>query len=107
MSKIKCKYKFKNAEKFNGNAYCTCHNELCKDIAFCCNDNCQIYEDFKLLKRAEQKLKRIESVATDLLSLTNEYDNCYFKDRCNKCDKVCQYRFVDKILQIIEGEENV
>lgn len=69
-------------------------------------ENCPIKEHFKQLKRAEQKLEMIKYIATDLLSLTNEYDNCYHKDNCRKCDKVCQYRFVDKILQIIEGEEN-
>lgn len=68
-----------------------------------CENNPNCY--FKQRKRAEQKLKRIESVATDLLSLTNEYGDCYYKDECNKCDRVCQYRLVDKILQIIEGEE--
>lgn len=82
------------------------HDEVltCSDYEPC-EDNPYCY--FKQLKRAEQKLKRIESVATDLLSLTNEYDNCYHKDNCSRCDKVCQYRFVNKILQIIEGEENV
>lgn len=71
MSKIKCKYKFKNAEKFNGKAYCTCHNELCEDIAFCCDNNCQIYEDYKQLHAKEQEckkykrtLKKIEKIAS-------------------------------------------
>lgn len=69
-----------------------------------CRENPNCY--FKQLKRAEQKLEKTKDIATDLLSLTNEYDNCYYKDKCNKCDKECQYKFVDKILQIIEGKEN-
>lgn len=94
-------------DKNNGLHICCCddiRDEKTPFMLFCSNNpNC----NFKQLKRAEQKLKTIESVATDLLSLTNEFDNCYHKDECKKCDRVCQYRFVDKILQIIEGEENV
>lgn len=92
MSKIKCKYKFKNAEKFNGKAYCTCHNELCEDIAFCCDNNCQIYEDFKLLKRAEQKLEEIKDIVVPIKK------NTCFGQYCGA---------IDWILQIIEDKENV
>lgn len=92
MSKIKCKYKFKNAEKFNGNAYCTCHNELCEDIAFCCDDNCQIYEDFKLLKRAEQKLEKVKEYC-------NKYQMEYIVNNGVQL-------LTTRILQIIGDEEN-
>lgn len=92
MSKIKCKYKFKNAEKFNGKAYCTCHNELCKNIAFCCDNNCQIYEDYKQLKRAEQKLEKVKEYC-------NKYQMEYIVNNGVQL-------LTTRILQIIEGEEN-
>lgn len=60
-----CKYKFQNAEKFNGKAYCTCLNKLCEDIAFCCENNCQVYEDFKQLQLKEQE---IDTLKTQLLA---------------------------------------
>lgn len=87
---------------------------FCKFTTICRNENigcvvcprCKNVVDcyFKQLKRTEQKLEKIKDIATDLLPLTNEYDNCYYKDNCNKCDKECQYKFVDKMLQIIEGK---
>lgn len=82
---------------YDSNQYWECDPFICH-----CEELPNCY--FKQLKRAEQKLEKIKDIATDLLSLTNEYDNCYHKDKCSKCDKECQYRFVDKILQIIEGE---
>lgn len=54
--------------------------------------------------RRNFKLDRIKNIAKKLLPLTNEYDNCYYKDKCLDCDKGCQYRAVEAILQIIEGE---
>ena len=88
-----------------------CYSDMTETYSNCNpkEEQCYFYVTSieKQLKRAEQKLKAIESVATDLLSLTNEYDNCYHKDECNKCDRVCQYRFVDNILQIVEGENDV
>lgn len=43
-----CKYKFQDKEKFDGKPYCTCFCELCEDLPPC-DDNCQIYEDYKRL----------------------------------------------------------
>lgn len=51
---IKCKYKFQDKEKFDGKTYCTCFCELCEDLPLC-DDNCQIYEDFKQLVRKTQE----------------------------------------------------
>ena len=62
MSKIECKYKFHDAEKFDGKPYCTLQNELCEDISFACDTNCQIYEDQKILEEAEKLFKQIKNV---------------------------------------------
>lgn len=55
---IKCKYKFQDAEKFGGKEYCTCHNELCEDISFACDKNCQIYEDYKQLENLKDGFRK-------------------------------------------------
>lgn len=68
---MKCKYKFQNPEKFDGKPYCMLFNELCKDLSFVCDKNCQVYEDNKQLekfKKANEKknefLKKIGIYAT-------------------------------------------
>ena len=55
-------------------------------------------------KRLENKLEDIKNIVKTLLPLTNEYDNCYYKGHCKICHKQieCQYRLVEKILEIIE-----
>ena len=58
---IKCKYKFQDKEKFNGEEYCTCHNEVCKNLSFACPDNCQIYEDYKELQNKKEELDYLAS----------------------------------------------
>lgn len=65
------------------------------DEEYCINPNCY----FKQLKRAEQKLEKIKDIIYDK-------ESCYKPGKCSKCLKKCQYQIVDKILQIIEGEEN-
>ena len=56
-------------------------------------------------KRLENKLKEIKNIVETLLPLTNEYDNCYYKEHCKICHKQmeCQYRLVEKILEILES----
>lgn len=56
-------------------------------------------------KRLENKLKAIKNIVKTLLPLTNEYDNCYCKEHCKICHKQneCQYRLVEKILEILES----
>lgn len=56
---IKCKYKFQDKEKFDGKTYCTCFCELCEDLPLC-DDNCQIYEDFKQLSRKTQECEELK-----------------------------------------------
>lgn len=55
----KCKYKFKDKDKFDGKEYCTLFNELCHDVSFVCDKNCQIYEDYKKLVKANKLLDYI------------------------------------------------
>lgn len=57
---IDCKYKFQNNEKFEGKPYCTLHNELCEDLSFACDDNCQIYDDYKQLARKTQECEKLK-----------------------------------------------
>lgn len=58
---------------------------------------------YKEYLKLDNKLNEIYKIANTLITLTNEYDNCYHKDRCNKCKdrKECQYYQVEKILNII------
>lgn len=58
-----------------------------------------------LAEMKDQKLKEIKELAEELIPLTEEYDNCYYKDKCNTCKHArdCQYNKVEKILNAIEG----
>lgn len=62
---IKCKYKFQDKEKFDGKTYCTCFCELCEDLPPC-DDNCQIYEDFKQLTLKTQECEELKEEYTEL-----------------------------------------
>lgn len=66
IEKTKCKYKFKHKDKFNGKEYCTLHNELCEDLSFVCDKNCQVYEDYKELEKYKQKSKDVIGILTRL-----------------------------------------
>ena len=57
---IMCKYKFQDKEKFDGKPYCICFNELCEDLFFVCDHNCQIYEDDKQLARKTQECEELK-----------------------------------------------
>lgn len=58
MSKIECKYKYQDPEKFNGKPYCLLHNELCEDLSFACDKNCQVYEDYKELAEYKDSIEK-------------------------------------------------
>lgn len=51
----------------------------------------------------KQTLTEIKEIAEILAPMTDEYDNCYYKDRCSKCEVKddCQYIKVEQILQKI------
>lgn len=59
---------------------------------------------YKEYLKLDNKLNEIYKIADTLIILTNEYDNCYHKDRCNKCKdrEECQYYQAEKILNIIK-----
>ena len=73
--RIICKYKFQDKEKFDGKPYCTCFNELCEDLTFVCDHNCQIYEDYKQLARKTQECEKLK------------------KEIINKDEKIKELRF--------------
>ena len=67
---IICKYKFQDKEKFDGKPYCTCFCELCEDSPLC-DDNCQIYEDFKQLASKTREFEQLEE-KYEALKLENQ-----------------------------------
>ena len=96
---IKCK-----AEYYVRHGYEIVEYDSCRE-----NPNCY----YKQLKRKEQecnKLKQtladIKKIALILAPMTDEYENCYDRDRCFECDftEDCQYKLVTNILQIIGDE---
>lgn len=95
---IKCKYMFQDKEKFDGKPYCVCFNELCEDLSFVCDDNCQIYEDYKQLTRKTTECRKYEH-------LFNELDK-----RVSNSTKIFDCIVVSKIIKDIinkaKGAEN-
>ena len=113
---IKCKYKFQDKEKFNGKPYCTCFNELCEDLSFVCDNNCQIYEDFKQLARKIQECEELKAYAQRQENQREEYYKEFLKkDKAlEEIEEVCikdtrefadgtavRYNSLDDILDII------
>lgn len=124
---IKCKYKFQDKEKFDGKTYCTCFCELCEDLPPC-DDNCQIYEDFKQLtlktQECEELKRKVElmmdcpdckvdeykKALDEIEDYCNDYcmDDCIGDERLRTFDK-CQQCISGDILDIInkaKGEES-
>lgn len=99
---IDCKYKFQNNEKFEGKPYCTLHNELCEDLSFVCDNNCQIYDDYKQLKRKEQEyelLVRTNKIHVDMLDqLNNKYID--LEQECEKYEQA-----LEEIRKIIASQD--
>lgn len=100
---IICRYKFHNNEKFNGKEYCTLFNEVCSDVEFVCDKNCQVYEDYKQLKRLEQENKELKEWKTKVVKLfesacrckylNEETDICsYTNEKCMNINK-CVYKY--------------
>ena len=85
---IKCKYKFQDKEKLDGKPYCVCFNELCEDLYFVCDDNCQIYEDYKQLTRKTQECEQKEK---ELKELKRQYKlsclDCEYKNTKTDADR--------------------
>lgn len=102
MSKIKCKYKFKNAEKFDGKTYCTCHNELCENISFCCDNNCQIYEDYKQLQTKEQECEKFKNRVDELKNVLAKVNK-----KINRIIEIDGYGFDEALTEEFESIKNL
>lgn len=84
----KCKYKFQDEEKFDGKPYCTLQNELCEDISFACDTNCQVFEDYKQLHRYKQAIKDVKSLAIHLRGRCGQVVPYEVKQIIQKCEEV-------------------
>ena len=71
---IICKYKFQDKEKFDGKPYCTCFNELCKNLSFVCDQNCIIYEDYKQLARKTQIVEQQHKTLDELIGCVSLWE---------------------------------
>ena len=82
---IKCKYKFQDKEKFDGKTYCTCFCELCEDSPLC-DDNCQIYEDFKQLTSKTLEYEKYKKLAADFKDVNKQlgYKYLTIKKECEQ-----------------------
>ena len=87
---IKCKYKFRDKEKFDGKPYCTCFCELCEDLPPC-DDNCQIYEDFKQLGRKTQECEVLQ-----------EQNQKLQMQLCNECGERDDYNIPCKMIRDLD-----
>ena len=87
---IICKYKFEDKEKFNGKTYCTCFCELCEDSPLC-DDNCQIYEDFKQLARKTQECEVLQ-----------EQNQKLQMQLCNECGERDDYNIPCKMIRDLD-----
>ena len=91
------------------------YKELQDDMLSCnkCRATIKLQQQLDQLKaeneKLEQVLTEIKDITESLAPMTDEYDNCYYKDRCSKCEvkEDCQYFKIEQILQkISECEEN-
>lgn len=115
-----CKYKFQDKEKFDGKPYCTCFCELCEDLPLC-DDNCQIYEDYKRLtcktsecEELKKQLKTSGKWRINAESLNEKLDikNARYLKALEEIEKYCmddcigdeRLRTFDKCQQCISGD---
>lgn len=104
-----CKYKFQNKEKFNGKPYCLCFNELCEDLSFVCDHNCQIYEDCKQLARKTAECEKLKEYI-EANKATGICETCTHKallenDRYRKALKEIEKILKDEICEECPGKE--
>lgn len=97
--KVECGYKIQLENKFDGKPYCTCFCKKCKDLPIC-DDNCQIFEDYKTLIQKKKEVehfqhtvKRLCEENRDLFNknLELEGENVVLKTRCEKLNKLLDY----------------
>ena len=74
-NKVKiCKYKFQDSEKYDGKPYCTCFNELCEDLDFICDNNCQVFEEYRNLIQKERECEQLKYELSKRIESLNELD---------------------------------
>lgn len=88
---IKCKYKIQSSENFKTKPYCSILNKFCEDISFVCDKNCQIFEDFKQLARAKEKIEELKQWKEDAKNL--------FETQTNNADKIIN-RYKQALIEI-------
>lgn len=87
---IACKYKYQNPEKFQGKPYCMLFNELCEDL-FPCDDNCQVYEDYKELCYLQKKIEILEEKASSYKTRISRIYSHSIMGKLLPCGGVCSY----------------
>ena len=104
-------YNAKDCEQCNSDSVCCyCKNIACYQLEETIDGLLKIqYQLADNNKKLHQCLTEIKEIAEDLIIITDEYDNCYHKDECDKCllgiDGNCQYIKVEQILQKISEVE--
>ena len=91
---IICKYKLLNVKKFDGQPYCSCFSESCKNLPIC-DDNCQIFEDYKQLAR---KTQECENLKEDYKELEQRHDEAFkdFERLKQECEELKEkYKWYD------------
>ena len=87
MPKIECKYKFQDKYHFEGDVYCTCFDEKCRNLSFVCDKNCQIYEDQKKYEEVKKYAGQILQTNYSLMQINeNLFDT--LKQIKNACKEV-------------------
>ena len=71
----------------------------------CGSNYCRFVDELYQLK---QTLADIKEIALILAPMTDEYENCYDRDRCFECDftEDCQYFNIKRIIQKMSEAEN-
>ena len=103
---MECKYKFRDK-------YCTCFSKFCEDLPIC-DDNCQIYEDFKQYTRKTQECKKLNEdldAAREFNNKCMEAKNKLYDmwreqlDKSNRLEKECEE--LEKKLELIPCVDTV
>lgn len=109
---IKCKYKFQDKEKFDGKTYCTCFCELCEDLPPC-DDNCQIYEDFKQLTFKTQECEELKKPIQTLMGVyikvidNLKEENTRYRKALEEIEEICKCNFHTPTLEEKELAEEI
>lgn len=72
--KTECKYKIQSSENFKTQPYCSILNKFCEEVSFVCDKNCQVFEDFKQLARAKDKIDYMEEYIKTVENARNDLE---------------------------------